>query len=104
MALTQLICLTGLVGYAATITVDIINFLLGVDRLLEYTKLPPEMEKDKDSTASQTLYLEKWPSEGRLEFKNVTMKYSDEDELVLKKLSFIIEPKQKVRIFHNFDS
>ena len=39
-----------------------------------------------------------WPSSGRVEFKQLNVKYRDNTDIVLKDLNFIIEPTQKVGV------
>lgn len=39
-----------------------------------------------------------WPSEGRISFQNLNLRYRPETELVLNNLSFEIEPKQKIGV------
>ena len=39
-----------------------------------------------------------WPSEGRVEFKGVYLRYRPNTELVLKNLNFTVEPGQKIGV------
>jgi ABC-type multidrug transport system fused ATPase/permease subunit len=40
--------------------------------------------------------MENWPSAGHLSFENVTVKYRPETDLVLKGLTFEVEPGMKI--------
>jgi len=42
--------------------------------------------------------LEVWPSEGRIEFKNMSLYYVKDAEPAINELSLVIEGGQKVRI------
>ncbi|KAL1734118.1 P-loop containing nucleoside triphosphate hydrolase protein [Schizophyllum commune] len=64
-----------------------------VERILNYSELPaeapPTMPEDPPAD---------WPSQGRIEFKDVEMAYRPGLPLVLKGVSFTIEPGEKVGI------
>lgn len=66
--------------------------MVSVERILEYTNLKPE-----DDSKAKILPADDWPQHGSIEFKNVSLKYSDNSESVLKNLSFIVAPKEKVK-------
>lgn len=38
-----------------------------------------------------------WPTEGRIEFKNISFRYNKMDSPVLKQLNFAIKPGEKVK-------
>ena len=42
-----------------------------------------------------------WPQYGMICFDNVNLKYNQNDQLILKDISFTIKPKEKVNIFKN---
>jgi len=42
-----------------------------------------------------------WPQYGMICFGNVNLKYNQNDQLILKDISFTIKPKEKVNIFKN---
>lgn len=48
-----------------------------------------KLERDVDN---------KWPAHGKIEFKNVTMRYRETLEPSIKELSMVIQPKMKVGI------
>lgn len=70
------------------------NRMVAVERCHNFTQLIQEDEKSKE----EDKFLEDWPNEGRIEFKNVKMRYRDNAPLVLKDLSFVIHPKEKIGI------
>jgi len=64
--------------------------------MFEYTKLPSEdlLEKQCD----KQLDKEHWPNNGKIDFKNVSMKYREELEPAVRGLSVSIQPGMKVGI------
>ncbi|KAJ2500948.1 hypothetical protein GGH96_002362 [Coemansia sp. RSA 1972] len=98
----------GLVGLAATYALDftstinwsvrsyteVENSMIQLERINEYAELPseaPEVIEDRRPAAS-------WPKQGMVEFKDYSMRYREELDLVLKGLSFRVQPNQKVGI------
>ncbi|XP_044751379.1 probable multidrug resistance-associated protein lethal(2)03659 [Coccinella septempunctata] len=69
------------------------NQMTSVERILEYTKIDSEPKR----TASMNIPVE-WPSQGRIEFKNIFLRYNTQDPPVLKNLNFLVEPMQKIGI------
>ena len=65
-----------------------------VERVLAYTELPPEGDcvTSNDPPAS-------WPDKGAIKFTNVEMAYREGLPLVLKNISFQVNPKEKAREF-----
>lgn len=110
LAISQIISLTYAVQQGMRQAADVENQLMSVERVLEYTLLPPEPNlrdkgiqkpKKKQKQASKEKLLEvppDWPSYGRIEFKNVLLRYSEDTPLVLKGMSLKIESGEKVLI------
>ncbi|KAF8767898.1 Multidrug resistance-associated protein 4 like [Argiope bruennichi] len=69
--------------------------MTSVERVIEYSNLPPEaaLDSDKDKKPPK-----EWPSKGYIIYKNVSLKYSPEDPPVLKNLNFEIYPEEKIGI------
>jgi len=42
--------------------------------------------------------MENWPTEGRVEFKDVELRYRPTTELVLKGLNFLVDPGTKIGV------
>lgn len=91
---------------------EVANQLMSVERVLEYTQVPPEPNlRDKGLLEKKLRIKQKdtfvdvpkdWPSRGFIEFKNVYMRYSDEDPPILKNLNLTIEPTEKVKELKDF--
>lgn len=65
--------------------------MMSAERVLEYKELEPEYQPDEPEEIS-----ENWPIDGRIEFRNVFYRYFDGSEPVLRDLTFIIQPKEKI--------
>ncbi|XP_014237759.1 multidrug resistance-associated protein 4-like isoform X1 [Trichogramma pretiosum] len=95
LAISQSLILCGMLQYGMRQTAEMVAHMTSVERMIQFTELEqegpfetPESERpDKD-----------WPSKGRVEFKNVWLRYSEEDEPVLKNLNFVVEAGTKVGI------
>ncbi|KAF9404358.1 Multidrug resistance-associated protein 1, partial [Podila epigama] len=98
---------TGSVGlalsYAMSVTIDITwllrsycdlqNQLVAVERLDEYSRKNPEAPAETDVKLP-----ENWPNEGRVEFRNYSTRYRQGLDLVVKNVSFEVQPAEKVGI------
>ncbi|XP_014467782.1 PREDICTED: probable multidrug resistance-associated protein lethal(2)03659 isoform X2 [Dinoponera quadriceps] len=95
LAITQSIGLTGMFQWGMRQSAELENQMTSVERVLEYSKLssepPLESTPDKKPT-------DEWPEEGKIEFKSVWMRYAPLEPPVLKNLSFVIQPREKVGI------
>lgn len=70
---------------------EVSNQMTSVERVLEYQQLEPEEEPSEPKKLS-----EEWPTKGCIEFKNVFYRYFAEADPVLRNLTFIIKPKEKI--------
>ena len=70
------------------------NNMINYERCLQYTQCPSEKPAHKISDDS----LGNWPSKGKIEFQNFSVRYRPDTEIVLKNISFVINPKEKVGI------
>lgn len=70
---------------------EVSNLMTSVERVLEYRDLEPEKQPEKPQEISAN-----WPIEGSIEFRNVIYKYFEFGEPVLRNLSFVIAPKEKI--------
>ncbi|XP_072936018.1 ATP-binding cassette sub-family C member 4-like [Epargyreus clarus] len=94
LAVSQSMVLTMLLQMAARMTGDLLGQMTSVERVLEYTALPPEEHMHDGPTKPPPT----WPEEGHVKFEGVNMKYAEEDPPVLKNLNFTIESGWKVGV------
>ncbi|KAG0203496.1 hypothetical protein BGX28_004249 [Mortierella sp. GBA30] len=90
-------------SYALGMTVDITwlvrsycdlqNQLVAVERVDEYASKNPEAPSETDVKLP-----ENWPQNGRVEFKNYSTRYREGLDLVIKNISFEVQPAEKVGI------
>ncbi|XP_052868167.1 ATP-binding cassette sub-family C member 4-like [Anopheles cruzii] len=93
LAITQAMALTGMMQWGIRQSAEVANFMMSVERLLEYRDLAAERQPPKPVTPGAS-----WPEAGRIEFKRVTYRYFDGAPPVLRDLSFAIRPKEKIGI------
>ncbi|XP_014467786.1 PREDICTED: multidrug resistance-associated protein 4-like [Dinoponera quadriceps] len=93
LAISQSLILTGGLHYCVKCITDTISLMTSVERILQYTDLPIEK-----STVPKNPPPSTWPDNGRLTFKNVSMKYDKDDLPVLKNLNISIEPGWKIGV------
>ena len=72
---------------------DAENLMTSVERVLEYTRLDSE-----PGYTIKTLPPKHWPYDGHVSFKNVYMRYYPGGPVVLKNLTFEIQPRNKLGI------
>ncbi|KAG0344609.1 hypothetical protein BG004_004331 [Podila humilis] len=90
-------------SYAMSVTIDITwlvrsycdlqNQLVAVERVDEYALKNPEAPAETDIKMP-----ENWPQEGRIEFRNYSTRYRQGLDLVVKDISFEVQPAEKVGI------
>lgn len=91
LAVTQAMSLTGMLQWGIRQSAEISNQLMAVERVLEYRDLEQEKQPKKPHEIAA-----EWPQRGCIEFRNVIYKYFAEAEPVLRGLSFVIKPKEKI--------
>ncbi|KMQ90611.1 multidrug resistance-associated protein, partial [Lasius niger] len=95
LAITQSIGLTGMFQWGMRQSAELENQMTSIERILEYSKV--ESEPPLESTPDKKPKSE-WPEEGKVEFKNVYLRYAPLESPVLKNLSFVIHPREKIGI------
>ncbi|XP_043284648.1 probable multidrug resistance-associated protein lethal(2)03659 [Venturia canescens] len=95
LAITQSIGLTGMFQWGMRQTAEMENQMTSVERVLEYSSVEsePPLESAPGKKPKDT-----WPEEGKVEFKNVHLRYSPLDPPVLKNLNFVVKPREKIGI------
>ncbi|XP_011301174.1 probable multidrug resistance-associated protein lethal(2)03659 [Fopius arisanus] len=117
LAITTVMSMTGMIQWGMRQSAEVANQMMSVERVLEYTLLPPEdnlcdrgliTKKKMKSKLTKSVDSEldrlpvpapkNWPSEGTIRFRYVYMRYSDDDPPVLKGLDLVIKSREKVGI------
>ncbi|XP_074031109.1 probable multidrug resistance-associated protein lethal(2)03659 [Leptinotarsa decemlineata] len=93
LALTQAMGLTGMFQWGMRQWSELENQMTSVERVQEYADLKPE--KQEDTVKEPPKF---WPETGKIEFRDMSLRYSPDDPCVLKNLNFIIRAKEKVGI------
>ena len=70
--------------------------MISMERCYKYTKLTPE--KNFTLLEDEKLKEKNWPNEGKITFKDLSIKYRPNTEIVLKNLNFEIKPREKIGI------
>lgn len=91
LAITQALSLGGMLQWGIRQSAEVSNQLMAVERVLEYRDLEPEKQPEKPREVAA-----EWPQTGSIEFRKVIYKYFPEAEPVLRELSFLIKPKEKI--------
>ncbi|KAF9356135.1 hypothetical protein BGX26_005685 [Mortierella sp. AD094] len=69
------------------------SHLVAIERIQEYT----DKHTEAPETSARTI-PESWPDQGRVEFQNFSARYREGLDLVIKHLSFEIQPREKIGI------
>ncbi len=99
VVLAACIQLTGMLQWGMRQSAELENLMTSVERMLEYGRLDSEAPLDQKGDPDQ----KEWPSEGRIKFTDVTLKYDNADDedgkerLALKGVTFETKSAEKVR-------
>ncbi|GFR29928.1 multidrug resistance-associated protein 1 [Trichonephila clavata] len=85
---------TGILNMLVRATADVETNIVAVERCLEYTKTPVEAEWYNKKTKPD----DAWPQEGQIKFDNYSTRYREGLELVLKEITCVIKPRERVGI------
>ncbi|XP_044019437.1 probable multidrug resistance-associated protein lethal(2)03659 [Aphidius gifuensis] len=92
---TQIVGLIGFLAFTMQQITELGNQMTSVERVYEYTNL--ESESPLNSLTDKKPE-EKWPENGKIQFKNVYMSYDPSEAPVLKNLNFSIDGNEKIGI------
>ncbi|XP_018785664.1 PREDICTED: probable multidrug resistance-associated protein lethal(2)03659 [Bactrocera latifrons] len=95
LAILHSMTMIGMCQWGMRQTAELENDMTSVERILEYTQQPPEPPLDTEPSKKPK---GEWPSEGRIEFVDLKLRYSPKDSYVLKGLNFVIAPQEKIGI------
>jgi len=95
LAITQIIGLVGMTQWGIRQSSELENQMVSVERVLEYSNLPSE---EQSGNAVKTPAPKDWPSNGVIEFKDLSLFYNDESTPAITNLSFSIKSQEKIGI------
>lgn len=93
LVITQYMGLMGSLQWGMRQWSELENQMTSVERVLEYTKLESEPEREENKNVPID-----WPERGQVEFRDVKLRYNEDDPYVLKNLNFVVQPREKVGI------
>nr|DBA33080.1 TPA: hypothetical protein GDO54_000812 [Pyxicephalus adspersus] len=93
LALSYAITIMGSFQWGVRQSAEVENLMISVERVMEYTQLEKEAEWETKRRPPFD-----WPSKGMIAFENVNFAYSLDGPLVLRHLTALIRPKEKVGI------
>lgn len=64
--------------------------MTSVERILEYAEIPPEPQWESDEKNAPS---KEWPHHGHIEFKSLSLRYSENGPKILRNLNFCINAK-----------
>ncbi|KAG6463316.1 hypothetical protein O3G_MSEX013801 [Manduca sexta] len=94
LAVTQSNTLTAMLQHGARMLVEFLAQLTSVERVLEYTRIETETNLFHGKTQIPAM----WPTEGRIVFDRVYLRYAPDEEPVLRNLNIQVENGWKVGI------
>ncbi|XP_078047115.1 putative multidrug resistance-associated protein lethal(2)03659 [Augochlora pura] len=95
LAITQSIGLTGMFQWGMRQSTELENQMTSVERVLEYSNV--DSEPPLESTPNKKP-KDSWPEEGKIEFKDLFLRYDPAEDPVLKSLNFVVYPQEKIGI------
>ncbi|KAF8932955.1 Multidrug resistance-associated protein 1 [Dissophora ornata] len=98
LALNYALTATFAITFLVTSVTDFQNALVSVDRIQEYCQKPTEAPMESGADIEEKLLKEGWPSQGHVHFKNYSVRYREGTEMVLRNVSFEVQPGEHVGI------
>jgi ATP-binding cassette subfamily C (CFTR/MRP) protein 4 len=93
LIVTQYIMLIGSLQWGMRQWSELENHMVSVERLLEYNSVESEPEREELAKLPKD-----WPRQGRIEFRDLSLRYNPTDPPVLKHLNFQVQPQEKIGI------
>lgn len=95
MVLTLSLQMMGFFQFVIQCSANFETQMVSTERVIEYANVTSEAELEIPSVEAKLHY---WPFKGEIEFDRANMSYSDNSPLVLKDVSFVINPEEKIGI------
>jgi ATP-binding cassette subfamily C (CFTR/MRP) protein 4 len=99
LLLSYMLNLTGLLQWCVRQSAELENLMISTERVFEYSQLPSEAAEETEIKPNQD-----WPTEGKLEIKNMTLTYpnlENPDQLaepVINNMTITFDPGMKIGI------
>lgn len=93
LAITQAMALTAWLQWGVRQTAEVLNQMMSVERVLEYS----ELEKEEKDNVKQAID-KSWPDEGKITYKDVTYRYAEDMQPALREVNFTVESTEKIGI------
>lgn len=98
LGLTYTLTLSGSLQYCIRLSGDTENVMLSAERLMQLSRLVPEVPEVQSDIPCTTVPPPDWPQKGEIELQNVSFCYNSHSPLVLKSISCHIKPAEKIGI------
>lgn len=101
LAITQLLSLNTLSQWGIKQTAAFENNMTSVERILEYSNVESEIDNRSNSNTINLVKNEsksKWPTNGCIEFKNVSLRYGNNSIYALQNFNLKCQPATKIGI------
>lgn len=92
LAISQAMGLTAMLQWGIRQSAEVMNQMMGVERVLEYRDLEPEQKAVTKSVDKA------WPEKGKLKFIDVVYRYASDMEPALKGVDFEVKSCEKIGI------
>ncbi|KAJ8684219.1 hypothetical protein QAD02_020011 [Eretmocerus hayati] len=96
LAITQILMLCGMMQRGIRQLAETVTQMTSVERILQFTEL--DQEEDDYCSAALAKPPKAWPSHGKIEFSDFSLRYSDDQEPVLNNINLMIESGSKIGI------
>lgn len=96
LIITQVLMLCGMLQRGIRQSAETATQMTSVERILQFTDLEREESDEKALTAVKP--GANWPSEGKIEFKNYSLRYTEDADYALRDVSFVVKAGSKLGI------
>ncbi|KAG9508804.1 Multidrug resistance-associated protein 4, partial [Fragariocoptes setiger] len=96
LAISSALVLSGSFQWGVRQSTELESQMTSVARIKEYSELPEEPTTDENDENQRP--PPGWPNKGKIEFERVSLRYFENEEPVLKNLTFTIEAGEKIGI------
>lgn len=96
MAITQILGILTTIQWGMRQTAELENNMTSVERVMEYINLKPE--NDSQTYEEKKPNFTEWTKKGEIEFRNLSLRYSEDSNRTLKSLNLKIRSGEKIGI------